>query len=240
MPNSLPPETDARLSLRSSAYDRIYAKIACGDWPAGTKLPPETELAGQLGVSRPILREALLRLRMDGIIDSRQGAGTRVVNVPSRTVLDYVSPGTIADVLRGYEFRMALEGETAFQAASCATAARIAHIAAVHRRMIDALHQPNVVGHEEDIGFHLAVAEATDNPYFVSAVATIIQIVRTGVRIASTLPHWTREERVRNSIAEHARILDAIQKGDATLSRALMRQHIEEGRKRVFLGQRQS
>lgn len=239
MPDNRPPEIEPRLSQRSAAYDRIYEKIARGEWPAGTKLPPETELAGQLGVSRPILREALLRLRIDGIIDSRQGAGTRVVNVPSPTVLDHVSPGTIADVLRGYEFRMSLEGEVAFQAANCADDTRFADIAAAHQQMIDALHQPTVVGDEQDIAFHLAVARATENPYFVSAVAAIIQIVRTGVRIASTLPHWTREERVRNSITEHARLLDAIRKGDAPLSRDLMRRHIEEGRKRVFLGQRQ-
>ena len=240
MPDNHPPQIAPRPSLRSTAYDRIYEKIARGEWPAGTKLPPETELAGQLGVSRPILREALLRLRIDGIIDSRQGAGTRVINVPSPTVLDHVSPGTIADVLRGYEFRVSLEGEAAFQAASRADADQIAGIAAVHQQMIDALHEPAVIGGDQDIAFHLAVAQATDNPYFVSAVAAIIQIVRTGVHIASTLPHWTREERVRNSIMEHAQILDAISTGDALLSRNLMRQHIEGGRKRVFLGQRQT
>lgn len=240
MTDSQPPAIEPRQSQRSAAYDSIYEKIARGEWPAGTKLPPETELAAQLGVSRPILREALLRLRIDGIIDSRQGAGTRVVNVPSRTVLDHVNPGTIADVLRGYEFRISLEGEAAFQAASRADGRRITELAAAHQQMIDALHQPAVVGDEQDMAFHLAVARATDNPYFVSAVAAIIQIVRTGVRIASTLPHWTREERVRNSISEHARILDAIREGDALLSRNLMRQHIDEGRKRVFLGQRQT
>ncbi|MGY6704626.1 FadR/GntR family transcriptional regulator [Roseinatronobacter sp.] len=239
MPESPPQEIEPRQSQRSAAYDAIYERIARGKWPVGTKLPPETVLATELGVSRSILREALLRLRIDGIIESRQGAGTRVVNAPSRTVLDHVSPGAIADVLRGYEFRMSLEGEAAYQATRRADARRIAEIAAAHQRLIEALHQPAIVGDDQDIAFHLAIAKATDNSYFVSAVAAIIQIVRTGVRIASTLPHWTREERIHNSIAEHARILDAIRKGDAQLARDLMRQHIDEGHKRVFLGQRQ-
>lgn len=229
-----------RSSLRNTAYEQIYQTIARGEWPAGTKLPTEVELARRLGVSRPILREALMRLRLDGIIDSRQGAGTRVINVPSRTVLDHVPPGAIADVLHCYEFRMALEGEAVHQATTRANPALLAGIEAAHADMVAALPNPDIIGHEEDIAFHMAIARATDNPYYLSAVGAIIQNVRIGVRIASTLPHWTREERMRNAIAEHARILDAIRAGRADEARALMRRHIEEGRKRVFLGQRRA
>ncbi|MDR7126370.1 FadR/GntR family transcriptional regulator [Pseudotabrizicola sp. 4114] len=237
------PEADPaaipRSSLRNEVYQRIYQKITRGDWPEGTRLPPETDLADMFNVSRPILREALMRLRLDKIIESRQGAGSRVINVPSPTVLEHIPAAAISDVLHGYEFRTALEGEAAYQAAQRAGPRHIADLVAAHQAMIETLANPEIVGDEEDIAFHMAVARATDNPHYVSAVGAIIQTVRLGVRVASTLPHWTRHERLTNSIREHHRLLDAIRDHNPDLARQLMRQHIEEGRKRVFLGQPQ-
>lgn len=224
-------------SRRNSAYEWIYERVAMGDWPVGTKLPSESELAETLAVSRATLREALLRLRIDGIIDSRQGAGSRVFNSPSRSVLDHVPASQIVDLLQCIEFRMALEGEAIHQATQRANASQIAAIEAAMEDMISACNDPALIGDEEDIAFHLAIARATDNSYFESAVAAVIQSVRTGVRIASTLPHQTRDERLRNPTAEHAEMLEAIRQRDAEGARQLMRAHIENARKRVFLGQ---
>ncbi|WP_344359667.1 FadR/GntR family transcriptional regulator, partial [Brachybacterium phenoliresistens] len=104
-------------SLSDGIYERIYKSISAGDWPVGTKLPSEVELAVQFGVSRPVVREAMLRLRIDGLIESRQGAGTRVISVPSRSVIEFAEPGSIADLQRCYEFRVGVEGEAAYVAA---------------------------------------------------------------------------------------------------------------------------
>lgn len=224
---------------RDAVYEQIYQKITLGDWPMGTKLPTQTALAAEFGVSLPVLRDVLMRLRLDGIIDSRQGAGTQVINIPSRTVLDHLPAADIPDVLRCYEFRIGIEGEAAYIAAQHSGAAQLAAIEAAHQRMIHALDGPSdSLGHTEDIAFHMAIACATGNSYYIDAIARVLDAIGLGVRIASTLPHWTREERLRNAIREHDGLLQAIRSRDGNLARQMMRQHITESRARVFLGQR--
>lgn len=230
---SSPPAYD-----QDEAYEQIYRKITLGEWPLGTKLPPEAQLAEQLGVSRPALRKSMMRLRLDGIIDTRQGAGSRVTSTPNRTVLDHLPGTNIPDLLKCYEFRIGLEGEAAYLAAQRASPSNIAAIKAAHRRMMQALSDhPETVGYDEDGAFHLAIAQATENSYYIDAISTAIRAIHIGVNIASTLPHWTRTERIQNTIREHDAILQAIRNRDGDLARQLIRQHITEARARVFLGQ---
>lgn len=225
-------------SHQDEAYEQIYRKITLGEWPIGTKLAPEAQLAEELGVSRPALRKSMMRLRMDGIIDSRQGAGTRVINIPNRTVLDHLPATNIPDLLRCYEFRIGIEGEAAYLAAQRASPSSIAAIKAAHRSMVEALNdRPDTVGYNEDGAFHLAIARATENSYYVDAISAAISAIHIGVNIASTLPHWTRAERIQNTIQEHHAILQSIRTRDADLARQLVRKHIADARARVFLGQ---
>lgn len=217
-------------------YEEIYEKITLGEWPLGTRLPTEVDLAGQFGVSRPVIREALLRLRIDGIIESRQGAGTRVINTPNRSVLEFAEPGSIADLQRCYEFRVGIEGEAAYLATIRQSPERIADIEAAHRQMKEAMAQPSALGADEDINFHLAIARATENSYYITTIESATRAIMVGIKIARTLSRWTNEERIANAVAEHAKLLEIIRSGDAEKARLAMRAHIEGARGRVFLG----
>src|SRR3546814_6856784 len=77
--------SDAHRTLSDRVYEEIYRKISSDEWPQGERLPTEIDLAQQFGVSRTALREALLRLRIDGLITSRPGAGSFVTGKPSRS-----------------------------------------------------------------------------------------------------------------------------------------------------------
>ena len=92
------------------------------------RLPSETELARRFGASRPVVREALARLREDGVIVSRQGSGSYVKRRPDPAVLRFVPVGSIADVQRCFEFRAGLEGAAAALAAERWEDADIAEI----------------------------------------------------------------------------------------------------------------
>ena len=98
-------------------YDRIVDMIATGTFPLNTRLPAEQELSERFEASRPVVREALQRLRDDGLIISRQGSGSYVKRRPEADVLQLVPVGSLADIQRCFEFRAGLEPAAAALAA---------------------------------------------------------------------------------------------------------------------------
>jgi DNA-binding FadR family transcriptional regulator len=221
-------------SLSDRIYEEIYRRISSREWAEGTRLPSEPELAVQFGVSRTVVREALVRLRVDGLISSRPGAGSHVIGHPSQIVLEYARPCSVADIQRCFEFRMGVEGEAAYLAAERHSLKKIAKIdeaLTAMKRCIEAGGD----GTEEDIAFHLAVARASENDYFVATVMSLSQAIRIGATIANSLQSFP-QNRLNSAHEAHRRVYDAILAGDRDLARAAMREHIETARRRVFVG----
>ncbi|WP_158626041.1 FadR/GntR family transcriptional regulator [Arsenicitalea aurantiaca] len=223
-------------TLSDTVYQQIYERISANEWPRGTRLPTEIEMADQFGVSRTVIREALLRLRIDGLIASRQGSGTHVIGAPSQRVVDFAEPGSVADLQRCYEFRVGVEGEAAYLAASRHTRPRIGEIEQTLVAMRACIDE-NRLGADEDISFHLAVARATENDYYQRTIESVTRAIRVGMSIAATLSHRPTPQRLGIAISEHEGILEAIRNSDPEAARARMRAHIEGARKRVFVGQ---
>ncbi len=227
--------TDSSRSLSDRVYEEIYRRISCNEWQQGSRLPTEIELAEQFGVSRTVLREALLRLRIDGLITSRPGAGSFVTGKPSRTVFDFTRPGSIADIQRCYEFRVGVEGEAAFLAAERRSRQRIEEIERTLEAM-DACIKRNDLGAQEDIGFHLAVARATENDYYAKTIEMATHAIMVGMKVASALSPLPPAERLMLAYTEHMGIFEAIRAGDKEAARTRMRAHIDSSRRRVFVG----
>src|SRR5918996_3809938 len=102
------------VAKRSAAiYDSIVGLIVSGEFAENARLPSEVELARRFGASRPVVREALARLRDDGLIVSRQGSGSYVKRRPDQAVLQFVPVGSIAHLQRCFQFRLGLEGAAA-------------------------------------------------------------------------------------------------------------------------------
>ena len=113
-----------RLTVAGSLTDRVCEAlvqlISGEDFPPGSRLPSEMKMAGRFGVSRTVIREAVSRLKSEGLVESRQGSGVfvREGNMDAPFRLDPNILDSIQSVLQVVELRMVLEGEIAAIAAS--------------------------------------------------------------------------------------------------------------------------
>jgi DNA-binding FadR family transcriptional regulator len=217
-------------SLAHDLVEQLGGDIRAGRWKPGDKLPTESEIMQAWGVSRTVVREALSRLQAAGMVDTRHGIGTFVREpTPSGFGIDVA---TAVDVLAVLELRISLETESAGLAAQRHTEAQLAEI----RSALDDLERAETQGDAvaPDLRFHLAIATATGNRYFVDIMghlgATLIPRTRVdSPRIAmEDLPQYLR--RVNR---EHEDIYDAIARHDADGARAAMRLHLTNSRERL-------
>lgn len=219
---------------RSAAiYQHIFEIIIAGEFPVNARLPSETELAQRFGASRPVVREALARLRDDGIIVSRQGSGSYVKRRPDIAVLRFVPVSSIADIQRCFEFRHGLEGVAAALAAERWEDSDLAEI----RAAFDALEASTndfKLGVDADERFHLAIAKATHNAYHVSVQSSLQPNIVFGMSLTRNLSLLRTRERLREVQDEHRAIMDAIAAREPQAARNAMQTHIDNARRRMF------
>lgn len=226
-------ERPAKLSDR--VYADIVERILKGDYGEGEKLPSEAELARVNQVSRPIVREALARLRDDGLVRSHRGAGSFVKRRPDRAMLDFAPLESLADMQRCFEFRAALEGESARLAAQHAQPPAIKDIERALQRLEKSI-QAGELGVDTDFGFHLAVARATNNRFFSETLLSLKAQINFGQNLARNLGLRRPGHHLPEVQEEHTRIFHAIREGDCEQASQRMRQHIGNSRRRVFEG----
>jgi DNA-binding FadR family transcriptional regulator len=226
-----------RGSLSEGIHETIRERIASGELPKGSLLPREEDLALQLGVSRTVLREALARLRHDGLIESKRGTGNRVIGPQAKTIFEAATPNSIADLEACYEFRLGIEPEIAALASQRIEADSLRRISEAARQL-EIVVASGELGAEQDLAFHAAIASATQNSYYIQTIAAIAKPVEVGMRIARMLSSGISVERLVTTITEHRAILSALQKKDPAAARAAMEQHILASRQRVFVGAR--
>ena len=220
--------------LADFVFERLHRAISMGEYGEEERLPSENTLAGQFEVSRPVVRSALDRLRRDGLIYSRQGAGSFVNVQNDQPVLGFAPVGTIADIQRCYEFRLTIEPEAAFHAAHRANEAALAEIeqalaalreaTAHHRRREDA-----------DFAFHLAVAKASNNHYFASSMRALQEHIAVGMKLHG-LSLMGPDPALDRVFTEHQGIVGALTRRDAETARDTMRRHLAGSRDRLFEG----
>ena len=190
---------------------------------AGDTLPPDELLA---------LREALQRLRDQGLIYSRRGAGSFVRSVGLKQPLGFGQLENVADLLNCYEFRLTLEPAAAACAAERHDDGTLDSIAQALELMRDATNRQS---HREDADFqfHLAIARASENTYFATAMEALKDHIAVGMRF-----HGASVKRETSGLAkvfdEHRCIYEAIRDGKADLAQSLMHQHLIGSRERLF------
>lgn len=216
-------------SLPDQVYEQIMAQIGNGSLAVGARLPSEPALSRALAVSRPVVRQALARLRADGVIASRQGAGSFVLRRPQADFLACAPRGSIADLLRCFELRLALEGEAAALAARRRGAGDLAAIERAEGVMAAAF-AAGEIGAEADIAFHRAVAAASHNALFVRALDMARGPMRDGIATARRLSQRAAAERRSAVLSDHAAIVAAIRAADPDAAARAMRAHIDRSR----------
>ena len=214
-------------------YGDIMAAIVNGTLPEGEKLPSENELATSFGVSRPVVREALSRLRADSVIVSRRGSGSYVQRRPSPQFLTLAPISEIADLMRCMEFRIAIEGETAALAATRRTDKDLSAMRDALKELDENI-RTKTLGANADILFHNAISEASKNKLFNAALQTLSNAILQGMTVARKLSLQANTTRLQTVQAEHRRIFEAIRNKDPGAARRAVRTHIENARARVL------
>lgn len=220
-------------SLASRVAEQLLNKIRGEDLAPGTRLPSELAMAKHFGVSRTVLREAIALLKADGLLETRKGSGAFVCDPgPLRGASsDRLTEVSIQALLNLIEVRRGMEAEVAALAAIRHTPGQLAEIEHALRRIADAV-AAGEDGVEEDARFHLCIAAATGNPYWVRFAEMFAQPIRSAVRITRA-NEARREDFSRQVQAEHERIVAAIAAGDAPLARAAAAAHMEHAALRV-------
>ena len=225
--------------------DQIRTLIRSGEFSAGARLPPERDLAKQLGVSRPSVREALIALEVEGLVEVRIGSGIYVqptdataggkAGVKSGARAEDADDGDAAagpfELLRA---RYVIEGETAALAAKSAKKAQVLAIEeslGEMQRELDEEKQP--LG--GDRMFHVRIAEATGNGALV-AVVEMLWKERTGSLYKRLEHHYDSPGLWHSAMAEHRAVLKAIAAKDAAAARAAMPRHLTQAYKRFSTG----
>jgi GntR family transcriptional repressor for pyruvate dehydrogenase complex len=219
--------------LADRLYEEILSAIVGGKLPEGHKLPSETELASAFGVSRPIVREALSRLRADSVVISRRGSGSYVQRRPSRQFLTLAPIGGVAELMRCFEFRIALEGEAVAIAAARRTEKDLAEIKAALDDLEKVIKKKDV-GVKADIRFHNAIAAATRNHIFAGTMKALSEKIFSGMNVARRLSLGASTKRLNTVQIEHRQIYEAIKNRDPVKARETMRAHIDNARTRIL------
>ncbi len=218
---------DSRRLYRQIA-DQIAALIEKGEYRAGGRLPPERDLAKQLGVSRPSVREALIALEVEGYVEVRVGSGVYVIGpAPAARPAALPADSGPFELIRA---RWLIEAECAALAAKHAGKAQV-------RAMEEALDQmqadrkQGVMPLASDRLFHLRIAEGSGN----SALALVVKTLwdqRTGPLFLRLEHHFDTPELWGVAIDEHREIVAAIARHDGSAARAAMRRHMDHAARR--------
>lgn len=221
-------------SLAHELVEGLSAQIRSQSLKPGDKLPTESEIMQAWGVSRTVVREALSRLQAAGLVETRHGIGTFVLQPPPGGAFG-IDPGELAtavDVIAVLELRISLETETAGLAAQRRNEKQLVAI----RGALDELEATNGEGDTvtPDMKFHWLIAQATGNRYFADIMAHLGATLIPRARInsprvaAEDLPAYLR--RVNR---EHEEIYEAIARQDSEAARAAMRLHLTNSRERL-------
>ncbi len=225
-----------RRSLADVVFERLNRAIKSGAYGADERLPTEHDLAAEFQVSRPVVREALRRLREHGLIYSRRGAGSFVRQSGLKEPLGFGQVASISDLERCYEFRITLEPEAAAAAAWRHDAEGMAGIETALREMREATDR-NRHREDADFAFHLAIARASDNGYFATAMEALEDHIAVGMQFHGASLKVTPDG-LAHVYGEHKAIAEAIANRDADRARDLMRTHLMGSRDRLFDGRR--
>jgi GntR family transcriptional repressor for pyruvate dehydrogenase complex len=235
MPTPATPSTDQTteigrisrpLRLSEEVSGELQRRIARGDLNPGDRLPTEKALGEAFGVSRAVVREAIARLKADGLIETRQGSGAFVVEAPKTINLRFwQGAGPELDELRDiFELRAMVEGAVAELAAHRRERNDLKAMSDQLRAM-DAAMAEGRDGTEADDNFHIAMARATHNSY----IGRLVEFLGRHFSDSRKLSwHGTCRELAHPQEAqrEHRALFEAISSGNAEAARRCAQEHL--------------
>jgi len=208
--------------------------IGSGELAPGDKLPTESEIVRQQGVSRTVVREAMSQLQAAGLVITRHGIGSFVLDGKAQQNFGIKVGGVriLRDVLELLELRIALETEAAALAAVRRTDEHLSEM----RRALDTFRERLASGGEtvsSDFEFHLAIARATGNRYFSDILIHLGPSLIPRSRFQTDERQPQELEYLVRISNEHEDTYDAIARRDSEAGRAALRNHLSNSRERM-------
>lgn len=225
------PELLQNNSLADQLSRLLTKQITSGQRVPGSRLPTEGQFAAEFGVSRSVVREAVARLKAEGLVQTRQGVGARVADplVPGSFKLPEAT-ATRDGVVGVFELRLAVESEAAAMAAARATVRQRAAITEALERA-EASTEAGADGVAEDLAFHRAIVRGANNAYFDEFV---LFLARYTLQQASLTRGNSRAARLLDQLGpEHRAIHAAIIARNPGAAREAVRTHFTNGIRRL-------
>lgn len=230
-----------RSSLTDYVAGALTDRILQGQYPVGTMMPAGRLLAQEFGVSAAVIREATERLRTQGLVRTRQGAGCTVIcNTLDAGFQLEVQGRDKQELLQIYELRAGVEGAAAALAAQRATAEDLTQIAHILEELKASLHvQESAL--EWDFAFHRSLAAATHNPHYSQLLAYLSSQWRHSVQVARkhTLEiagsGVSGQDLVAQVHKEHEEIYEALLARDSVAARRKAEEHLHRACERLGL-----
>lgn len=225
------PEIIRVPKLSDQVADFIISEIEKGTFKPGELLPSEAELSNQFEVSRTVIREALGRLKYNGILESTQGSRSKVAEEGSTRVflMNHLEASNLEEIGYLYEFRAILESEAAALAAKRRTKKDLQKL----ERLIEALNKAKAEGQDgtiENVEFHKAVTNSSKNHFlsgfmnfFGNKIRDMVQADRNHSKVVG-LPSEVQDE--------HINIFEAIVHKDPDKAREAVLNHLKNAAKR--------
>ena len=228
----MPLQTVEPQRLYRQIAEQLRALISQGEFAAGTRLPAERDLAKQLGVSRPSVREALIAMEVEGWVEVRTGSGVYVLDRSLRSKRADGPPIALTEwgPLELIRARRVVEGEIASMAASQARRKdRDAMRTALDAMIADA--NRGVLPLDGDRAFHTAIVEACGNVVLIETVQSFWDS-RRGPLFTRLGGYFETMKSWQSAIAEHETIYAAICAHDGAAARAAMHTHMDKSHTR--------
>ncbi|WP_068086870.1 FCD domain-containing protein [Polycladidibacter stylochi] len=209
----------------------LRQEIASGKYELGTRMRPERQIAEEMEVSRSLVREAMIMLEIEGLVDVRKGSGSYVIALPSNEQTN--NPTADIGPFELLQARQLLESNVAGFAATTITKADVVRL----RTALDQEKQDLAAGidnYDADEQFHILIAKATQNTVLADMVQTLWNL-RKNSHMWNKLHERIFDDTYRQAwLQDHENILNALQRRDPAAARQAMWQHLDNVRKRLL------
>jgi GntR family transcriptional regulator, transcriptional repressor for pyruvate dehydrogenase complex len=209
--------------------DQLRELIRSGEFGVGSKLPSERDLAEQLGVSRPSVREALIALEVEGLVEIRSGSGVHVLAREPKRAADNAGAAAFG-LFEIFRARQLVEGELAAIVAGKTTPALLKNLRAALAQMEAEIADGAMPIHGDRL-FHTLIAEAADNGPLLRTVINLYDL-RNNPLFEQFGHHFENASSWRKAVTEHKGVVKALAAHDPAAARAAMHHHLQRSHDR--------
>jgi GntR family transcriptional regulator, transcriptional repressor for pyruvate dehydrogenase complex len=207
--------------------NQLKRVIADGIFKVGDRLPSERDLAEQMGVSRPSVREAIQQLEVLGMVETLHGGGSIVKNITEqqlRSPMEILLGDDRQRVLELTEVRSFMEAWAAREAATKRTPAEVERMRRYLREM-EQDFEKGQIRFEVDFKFHTEIAAATHNTVFLHLIDSVYQLINYSIRIHREQIFVARTDQ-ETILVHHQKVFRAIEAGDPQAAESAMKEHL--------------